>query len=128
MASRCPVRSAVTVYVSCIAHFDTFFLIIPRPPRSTLFPYTPPFRSNNKEAASGCGDEPITVGQASPSITTSQQPATGTARATINVKATLASLFAAHPTGKVSWKLSDNKDCSSAKDTLVASDNHSALP
>src|SRR5438067_9730544 len=29
-----------------------FFLIIPRPPRSTLFPYTTLFRSRNR---SGCG-------------------------------------------------------------------------
>src|ERR1035441_3763040 len=28
-------------------HHDFFFLMIRRPPRSTLFPYTPPFRSQS---------------------------------------------------------------------------------
>src|SRR6266536_2909791 len=37
--------------------YDLFFLIIPRPPRSTLFPYTTLFRSriaNRRRAAPGC--------------------------------------------------------------------------
>src|SRR2546427_657908 len=50
-----------------------FFLMIRRPPRSTLFPYTTLFRS--KEATSGCADEPVLIAQAQPAIATTQDPA-----------------------------------------------------
>src|SRR5206468_12398375 len=48
-----------------------FFLMIRRPPRSTLFPYTTLFRS----ISSGCEDEPVVIGPASPAIKTTQEPA-----------------------------------------------------
>src|SRR2546430_12719986 len=35
----------------CIVYFFFFFLMIRRPPRSTLFPYTTLFRSNNSETS-----------------------------------------------------------------------------
>src|SRR5438876_5286441 len=34
-----------------------FFLMIPRPPRSTLFPYTTLFRSEYRSAACACGSQ-----------------------------------------------------------------------
>src|SRR5207247_254630 len=44
---------------------------------------------NNKEAASGCADEPITVGQASPKVETTQTPASGTVGETFKDRATI---------------------------------------
>src|SRR2546429_4612999 len=35
-------------------HLSFFFLMIRRPPRSTLFPYTTLFRSRHPDAARGC--------------------------------------------------------------------------
>src|SRR3712207_9446760 len=40
-----------------IRHFLIFFLMIRRPPRSTLFPYTTLFRSNVQEAEALVGHE-----------------------------------------------------------------------
>src|SRR2546428_13907555 len=41
--------------------------------------------ANNKAASSGCADEPITVGQASPGIETTQLPAAATVGANFKV-------------------------------------------
>src|SRR3712207_9308788 len=38
----------------CLYLFEFFFLMIRRPPRSTLFPYTTLFRSAHAGAAPGC--------------------------------------------------------------------------
>src|SRR5205809_7127308 len=35
----------VIIFISCVSSFFFFFLSLPRPPRSTLFPYTTLFRS-----------------------------------------------------------------------------------
>jgi hypothetical protein len=66
---------------------------------------------NNHEAASGCADEPIVVGQATPGIVTAQEPTSGTVGATFKDKATLSGLFGAHPAGSISWKLYGNSKC-----------------
>src|SRR5207248_619744 len=60
---------------------------------------------DNKGAVSGCADEPVAIGQASPQISTTQLPAAGTVGDTFKDKATLAGLFGAHPGGTVSFKL-----------------------
>src|SRR5438034_148923 len=65
---------------------------------SVVFPCTALFRS---EAASGCADEPVTVGKASPEVATSQEPASGTVGATFKDKATISGLFGAKPAGSV---------------------------
>jgi hypothetical protein len=78
--------------------------------------------NSNAKAQSGCADEPVVIGQATPTIETSQEPPAGTVGASFKDKATLGGLFGAHPTGKVSWKLYDNASCSSAEGGLVASD------
>src|SRR5207248_2582151 len=68
--------------------------------------------ANNKEASSGCAEEPVVIGQASPSIETTQNPAAGIVGATYKDNANLArSLHAALPS-TISWKLYDNKSCS----------------
>src|SRR5207244_4433848 len=67
--------------------------------------------ANNKAASSGCGDEPITVGQASPGIETTQLPAAATVGANFKDKATLSGLFGTPPGGSVSWKLYANNKC-----------------
>src|SRR5207248_7546935 len=63
---------------------------------------------DNKGAVSGCADEPVAIGQASPQISTTQLPAAGTVGDTFKDKATLAGLFGAHPGGTVSFKLDDH--------------------
>src|SRR4029077_16056503 len=73
----------------------------------------------NAAGKSGCADEPITVGKASPEVTTSQEPLSGTVGGTFKDKATIAGLFGANPAGSVSWKLYDNSKCEGAP---VASD------
>src|SRR3989442_1621851 len=78
--------------------------------------------ANNAPAASGCEDEPVTVGKAAPSLRTTQDPASGTVGATFKDKATIAGLFGAKPGGQISWKLYDNKECKSAEGGVVASD------
>jgi hypothetical protein len=67
--------------------------------------------ANNKEVASGCAAEPIEVGKATPEVTTTQEPASGTVGATFKDKATIAGLFGAKPSGSISWKLYDNSKC-----------------
>src|SRR5207237_501181 len=70
--------------------------------------------SNTKATASGCTDEPVVIGPASPAIKTTQEPASAVVGATVKDKATLSGLFGAHPSGKVSWKLYDNENCPAA--------------
>src|SRR5439155_1093184 len=78
-------------------------------------------------ATSGCADEPVVIGQASPGIETTQTPpAIGRAASREN-KDTIAGLFGSHPGGSISWKLYDNKTCSSSEGGLVASDGPVAV-
>ena len=67
--------------------------------------------TNNKAIASGCGEEPITVGPASPAIVTSQEPASGVVGQTFKDKATISGLFGQSPEGSISWKLYTNDKC-----------------
>src|SRR2546427_1510961 len=83
--------------------------------------------ANNAPAASGCEDEPVTVGKAAPSLRTTQDPASGTVGATFKDKATIAGLFGAKPGGQISWKLYDNKECKSAEGGVVATDGPVAV-
>src|SRR5690349_22853512 len=46
--------------VSLFIYFFIFFLMIRRPPRSTLFPYTTLFRSPTSSSCNGERSEPIT--------------------------------------------------------------------
>src|SRR5947199_4739015 len=84
---------------------------------STISPYSTHMRSK-----SGCADEPVVIGQASPAITTTQDPASGTVGETFKDEAKLSGLFGAHPTGTISWKLYSNKSCEASEGGLVASD------
>src|SRR5438105_3156964 len=67
--------------------------------------------TNRSAVSSGCADEPVTVGQATPSIETTQQPASGVVGATFKDEATVGGLFGAKPGGSVSWKLYSNSKC-----------------
>src|SRR5262249_36225288 len=67
--------------------------------------------AKDKEAQSGCADEPVTVGQAGPEVKTTQDPAAATVGATFKDKATISGLFGEHPGGSISWKLYDNPKC-----------------
>src|SRR5205807_165116 len=49
------------------------------------------------------------IGPASPAIKTTQEPASAVVGATVKDKATLSGLFGAHPSGKVSWKRSEER-------------------
>ena len=62
--------------------------------------------SNNKSVSSGNGDEPVVVGAASPSISTSQQPASAMVGASIADKATVSG--GVSPTGTVTFNLYNN--------------------
>src|SRR5262249_29475121 len=75
--------------------------------------------ANNKEVSSGCAAEPAVVGKATPSIVTTQQPASGTLGATFKDGATISGLFGAKPGGSISWKLYNNSKC---EGVAIASD------
>src|SRR5215210_8733830 len=55
--SFCFISSGVLVVFSCVFLF--FFLMIRRPPRSTLFPYTTLFRSGLPSARAPCGADTV---------------------------------------------------------------------
>src|SRR5439155_515251 len=76
--------------------------------------------ANNKEAVSGCADEPVRTGHASPSIETTQNPASGTVGDTFKDKATLAGAFGEHVGGTISFKLYDIKSYSPAERGVIA--------
>jgi hypothetical protein len=59
--------------------------------------------SNNSSVSSAGSDEPVTVGKASPSISSSQQPASATVGASIADKATVSDGYS--PSGTVTFKL-----------------------
>jgi hypothetical protein len=62
--------------------------------------------SNNSSVASGTADEPVTVTPVTPSINTSQQPASATVGSLIADQATVSGGF--NPTGTVTFSLYDN--------------------
>src|SRR5207245_2000376 len=66
---------------------------------------------NNKEAVSGCADEPDKIDPATPKVETTQDPASGTVGDTFKDNAKLSGLFGAHAGGTVSFKLFNNKSC-----------------
>jgi hypothetical protein len=70
--------------------------------------------ANNKEVSSPCGGEASLIAKATPSISTTQQPPSGTLGATFKDAATIAGLFGAKPGGSVSWKLYANSKCEGA--------------
>src|SRR5207248_3296189 len=78
--------------------------------------------ANNKEAVSGCADEPVVIGQAQPKVETTQDPASGTVGDTFKDNAKLSGLFGAHAGGTVSFKLFNNGGCAAAEGGLIASD------
>src|SRR5260370_142940 len=90
-----------------LAEDAIFFLMIRRPPRSTLFPYTTLFRShwvayysgdhNNSAAKSGCEAEPVEVTPAGPAVKTTQNPASGTVGGAFKDKAEVTDLKSTHP-------------------------------
>src|SRR5204863_5126057 len=69
---------------------------------------------NNKAISSGCEDEPVVIGPASPAIKTTQEPASAVVGATVKDKATLSGLFGEHPAGKVRMERSDDGTPSTA--------------
>jgi hypothetical protein len=62
--------------------------------------------ANNNTASSGTADEPVTVTKATPSVSTTQQPATAVIGSSIADKATLSNSYQA--TGTVTFKLYGN--------------------
>src|SRR5207248_2951015 len=82
---------------------------------------------NNKAISSGCEDEPVVIGPASPAIKTVQDPASGTVGDTVKDKAKLSGLFGAHAGGTVSFKLFDNNSCDASEGGLIASDGPVAV-
>src|SRR5262249_61569199 len=99
----------------------------PPPTTASTYSYaaTFPADGNNAKAPTGCKDEPVVVGQATPTIETSQEPPSGTVGATFKDKATLGGLFGAHPTGNSSRKLDNNSSYTNAEGGLIASDGPS---
>jgi hypothetical protein len=79
--------------------------------------------ANNKAVADSCGDEPSVIAKVTPSIVTTQQPASGTVGATFKDAATIGGLFGAKPGGSVSWKLYSNSKC----EGVIASDGPVAV-
>src|SRR5207248_1301365 len=63
--------------------------------------------ANNKAAVSVCADGPVAIGQATPSIATTQNPASGTVGASFKDKAKLAGAFGEHVGGTISFELYD---------------------
>jgi uncharacterized repeat protein (TIGR01451 family) len=61
--------------------------------------------SKNNAAASGCDAEPVTIGKATPSLTTSPDPTATTETSTLNDSATLSGGFS--PTGTITFNLYD---------------------
>jgi uncharacterized repeat protein (TIGR01451 family) len=65
----------------------------------------------NSEASSGCNDEPVTVAKASPSIVTTQMPASGAIGITYQDKATLSGGLNYKGTGSITFTLYSAADC-----------------
>ena len=125
--SKCegsPVASDGPVSVTGNGAYTTPSGASPSPAGSYWWVATYSGDANNKEAASGCAAEPITVGKATPGVATSQEPASGVVGSTFKDKATVSGLFGAKPSGSVSWKLYANSKCEGSP---VASDGPVAV-
>ena len=70
--------------------------------------------ANNNTATSSCSSEPLTVGKASPALTTQASPTSGTVGVQITVKDTATITGGASPTGSVTFTLYTNATCTSA--------------
>src|SRR5204862_2942214 len=77
---------------------------------------------NNKAIASGCADEPVVIGPASPAIKTTQEPASAVVGATVKDKATLSGLFGEHTAHNCTPDPYNNGTCSTANSGVVAED------
>jgi uncharacterized repeat protein (TIGR01451 family) len=66
----------------------------------------------NNAAMTGCNDEPVTVATATPSIVTTQQPASGSVGDTYKDTATLSDGVNYTGTGSITFKLYSTSDCS----------------
>ena len=80
--------------------------------------------SNNLPATSGCNDEKVVVRANQPTITTTQDPASGAIGQTYNDKADLEGGASLDGTGTITWTLYPEQDC---KGTSVDSETSSGI-
>src|SRR2546427_659255 len=83
--------------------------------------------ANNAPAASGCEDEPVTVGKAAPSLRTTQDPASGTVGATFKDMSKCAGDLRDQPSCPTRRTSDHNKECKSAEGGVVATDGPVAV-
>src|SRR5205807_1492503 len=83
--------------------------------------------ANNKEAVSGCADEPVKIAPETASTETLPDAAPATLGVTFKDTATLSGLPGALAGGMVSFKLIDNKTCDASEGGLIASDGPVAV-
>src|SRR5438477_299859 len=76
----------------------------------------------NKKALSGCADEPVTIGPASPKFEPPRDPPPRPSFPTRRSSDLLSGLFGAHAGGTVSFKLYNNNSCDATEGGLIASD------
>src|SRR5439155_11885649 len=69
---------------------------------------------NNKAISSGCEDEPVVIGPASPAIKTTQEPASAVVGATVKDKTTPSVTCGADAAGHASLNLYDNQNGAAA--------------
>src|SRR5579884_2448275 len=67
--------------------------------------------ANNPSVKSGCNDEKVTVAQAQPSISTTQDPASGSVGGLFKDKATLSGAVNLDGSGSITFKLYSQADC-----------------
>ena len=82
--------------------------------------------SNNAPATSGCNDEKVIVSPNQPTITTNQDPATGSAGDTFKDHATLSGTVNQDGSASITWTLYPNNDCTGTpldSETLPVDDN-----
>ncbi len=67
--------------------------------------------ANNKKASTGCNDEAVSVGKASPGLVTVQQPDSGVVGATYKDQATLSGGVSLDPADTITFTLYDARGC-----------------
>ncbi len=82
--------------------------------------------ANNSATKSSCSSEPLTVGKASPTLTTQASPTSGTVGLQIAVKDTATITGGASPTGSVTFTLYTNATCTTAVSGVSGSGTISA--
>ena len=82
--------------------------------------------SNNNPVTSGCNDEPVAVAKSSPSILTTQQPASGAIGDIYKDTATLSGAANLDGSGSVTFTLYSAKDCGGTVLDTETVDNVSA--